>query len=207
MAEAADQALVSQVTKKVGVFLDEVGIGQPGAEDSTSARRFDSGPMVRFAIDEGHYDEPAEEIYRLWVERQMEGAVECFDVVQSHLRAQGVAPKVELRLAADSLQLYSKEASGMADEVDWRAIVRVKKLVDGIGLEFGKGRRALKLECPQAGKVYQAIRNKMHEREQMTAQRRAQHFHILWDRIDEAVARVPPPPPLPRGTRALPHTH
>jgi hypothetical protein len=54
-AEAAEQARVSLVTKKVGVFLDGVGIGTPGPEDATSARRFDSGPMVRFAIDEGHY--------------------------------------------------------------------------------------------------------------------------------------------------------
>lgn len=71
-----------QLLLKIHAFLGEVGIGRPGGEDSTSERSFDARPMVAFALQEGLAGESAEEIYRLWVEWQMEGAVERFDVVQ-----------------------------------------------------------------------------------------------------------------------------
>ena len=184
---------------------------------------------MRFAMAEGLAGSTAEEIYKSWVEWQMEGAVERFDVVQTHLRSAGVPPKVRLSFAADGLQLVSKEAGGVVEEIDYSKVVRCKKLVDGLGLEIagGKGKsRSLKLECPEsASAIYQAIQNKLHEINQMTRQRRVaqvshhlhvsprpleiyrnptqfrclrpaanccplQHFHVLWDRIDEAVDRV-----------------
>jgi hypothetical protein len=51
--------------------------------------------MVQFALEEGLASESASEIYRLWVERQMEGAIDSYDIVQSHLR--DVPLKVKLR--------------------------------------------------------------------------------------------------------------
>eukprot|EP01052_Picozoa_sp_SAG31_P006347 SAG31_NODE_290_length_18324_cov_33.408889_16_plen_98_part_00 len=71
-----------QLLNKIHAFLGDVGIGRPGGEGSTSERGFDAGPMVAFALQEGLAGESAEEIYRSWVEWQMEGAVERFDVVQ-----------------------------------------------------------------------------------------------------------------------------
>ena len=57
--------------------------------------------MLSFAVEEGLADETAEEIYRLWVERKMEGAIDSYDIVQSHLR--DVPLKVRVHLPGGSL--------------------------------------------------------------------------------------------------------
>lgn len=127
----------------------------------------------------------------------MKGKPKTLTLVQTHLRNAGVPPKVRLALASDGIQVIAKNAGGVVEEIEYTAIVRLKKLVDGLGLELAtssnaKKTRTIKLECPERGAaLYQALQNKLHEVHQATRQRRvAQHFHVLWDRIDEAVDRV-----------------
>ena len=180
---------------KIQVFLADAGIG--GGEGEAQ-RHFDYEPMVQFATEEGLAGETAVEIYRLWVERQLEGDIDSYDIVQSHLR--DVPLKVKLRVRTDCLELFCREPphSGVVQTIPYDAVARWKKLVDGVEMELNKTSilekaSKIKLECPQASQVYQSIQNKLHERRQeLTGQgtSRTQHFTVLWDRIDEAVSHV-----------------
>ena len=84
---------------KVQNFLADAGIGAGGG--AATQRHFDYEPMLSFAMEEGLADETAEEIYRLWVERKMEGAIDSYDIVQSHLRE--VPLKVRVHVPGGSL--------------------------------------------------------------------------------------------------------
>lgn len=82
---------------KVQNFLADAGIGAGGGD--ATRRHFDYEPMLAFAMEEGLVHETADEIYRLWVERKMEGAIDSYDVVQSHLR--DVPLKVRVHIISD----------------------------------------------------------------------------------------------------------
>ena len=188
----APDALVGEVQR----FLTETGIGAGGADGNQ--RHFDPEPMIQFALEEGLADASAEEIYGAFVERQMEGAIDTFDVVQSHLGG-GVPLKVTLRVRAEVLELFSREPphSGVLQTIPYDAVSYWKKLVDGIEMEFRRQSilekaKKVKLVCPQAAACYQSIQNKLHERRQELggAATRTQFFTVLWDRIDEAVEHV-----------------
>ena len=62
---------LEMVRHKIHEFLDEVGIGTPGATGATSNRGFDSEPMIEFAHDHKMHDKTADEIYAAYVEHQM----------------------------------------------------------------------------------------------------------------------------------------
>lgn len=180
---------------KVQNFLADAGIGGGRGGDGAAQRHFDYEPMVSFAMEEGLADESADEIYRLWVERKMEGAIDSYDIVQSHLRE--VPLKVKLRVRTDCLELFCREPphSGVVQTIPYDAVNRWKKLVDGVEMEFRPASilekaKKIKLECPQANQCYQSIQNKLHERRQELGLTRTQHFTVLWDRIDETVSHV-----------------
>ena len=57
--------------QKIHEFLDEVGIGSPGAEGATSNRGFDSAPLIEFAHAHKLHFQTADEIYAEYVKHQM----------------------------------------------------------------------------------------------------------------------------------------
>ena len=186
----------AELSGRVQAFLASVGIGGGGSGDITPGRRsFDAEPMLRFAMDEGLEAAAAEHIYERWVERQMEGAIESFEVVQSHIK-RDCPLKVTARVMSTGLELFSKEAGGVVENIPYETVARYKKLVDGVALIFLQSSilekaRTVKLECPQPGNLYQAIQNKIHEVNQDAANAiRTHHFSVLWDFIDETVAYV-----------------
>jgi hypothetical protein len=61
---------LEMVRHKIHEFLDEVGIGSPGAAGATSNRGFDSAPLIEFAHDHKLHDKTADEIYAAYVEHQ-----------------------------------------------------------------------------------------------------------------------------------------
>jgi hypothetical protein len=85
---AADAPVLTarqQLERKMDAWLATIPIGMGGAEGATSQRSYDPKPMVEFALRESHERETADEIYRLYVERQVQDAEE-------EMVAQGVLP-------------------------------------------------------------------------------------------------------------------
>jgi hypothetical protein len=76
------------LTTKLASWLATIPIGSPGAEGATSQRGYDAKPLITFAMAEGLEDADADEIYRLWVEWQMEEA-------ERRMVAQGIEPPIE----------------------------------------------------------------------------------------------------------------
>ena len=66
----ADRA---ELKAKIDAWLATIPIGMGGAEGATSRRVYDSKPIVEFALSKGLEQESVENIYRLYVEWQMEG--------------------------------------------------------------------------------------------------------------------------------------
>jgi hypothetical protein len=114
-----------ELSERVNEFLLSVGIG--GSEED--ARVFDAEPMLRFAINEGLSNAAAEQIYARWVERQMEGAIESFEVVQSHIKDTACPLKVTVRVVSSGLELFSREAGGLVETISYSSVSRYKKLV------------------------------------------------------------------------------
>ena len=86
-----------QLEAKMDAWLATIPIGMGGAEGATSRRSYDPKPMVEFALRESYEHESADEIYRLYVERQVQDAEE-------EMVAQGmmpVEPDAELLALAD----------------------------------------------------------------------------------------------------------
>lgn len=74
-----------QLERKMDAWLATIPIGMGGAEGATSRRSYDPKPMVEFALRESQENESADEIYRLYVERQVQDAEE-------EMVAQGLMP-------------------------------------------------------------------------------------------------------------------
>ena len=62
--------------EKMNSWLATIPIGVGGAEGGTSHRVYEPAPLVEFAMREGLEEEGADEIYRLYVERQVADAEE-----------------------------------------------------------------------------------------------------------------------------------
>ena len=86
-----------QLERKMDEWLATIPIGMGGAEGATSRRSYDPKPLVEFALRESHEHESADEIYRLYVERQVQDAEE--DMVAQGLMP--VEPDPELLALAD----------------------------------------------------------------------------------------------------------
>lgn len=74
-----------RMESKMDAWLSTIPIGMGGAEGANSQRSYDPKPMVEFGLREGHENESADDIYRLFVERQVQDAEE-------EMVAQGVLP-------------------------------------------------------------------------------------------------------------------